>query len=238
MIVEADLDSAEMRVMCALAGDKPWKHTTTALDLFGRVVEKGSEEYTFAKAGTYRWFYTHPDKAPSLDPGQLRTYKVVVNPETLMRFSHVMNLKHPGIVQWKRGTIATLRNTGMAWTPFGRFRDLNWAIGHYDPKLKAEAENKALNWPIQGAIGDVIKRAYKRAWDHLETYRRFGRSARLVFQCHDSLGVYTQDDTEIPSIIQILKESIEVPIPELGGLLIPAEFKVGPSWGEVKPYTG
>ena len=241
MIVEADLNSAELRVVAILANDKPFlealaegrsPHVETAAELFGTAIGKESEEYTFAKSFTYRWIYTHPDKPPSGEGGQLRLYSVDVNKDRLTYMNERMNKLHPAIVQWKRGTLRELRTTRKVTTVFGRYRHFGWALSSWDGKLVAHAENASLNFKVQPVIGDIINNAFIRADTALHSF--LSEPYGIVIQNHDALVVECPVN-QVDAVKRVLCEAIEVPVPELGNAIIPAEFKVGPTWGEAKP---
>lgn len=242
MIIEADFDSAELRVLSYLARDEPFleilrnggkPHVRTAKVLFGRDVSKDEEEYVFAKSFTYRWFYSHPEKEVT-DVGQLRTYRVRITPELLKMATARMDHEHVAIVHWKKERIQALRATGKAFNPMGRYRDLSWATRSHDAHLQEHAEQIALNFPIQGTIGEVMNRAFVRAWDDIE---ESGLDGRLIIQCHDALLIHCPNEADAPIAAQILRTAIEQPIPELDGLIIPCEIKAGPTWGSVKAVS-
>jgi len=59
-----------------------------------------------------------------------------------------------------------------------------------------------------------------------------------IIQCHDELVAYTPDESEVPIIARAIKDSIEQPVAEMGGLIIPASIKVGKTWGHTEDYAG
>ena len=253
MIIEADLDGAELRVICALSGEQLWKHAETCDMMFrtGPVVDKSSDEYKFAKSSTFRWLYTHPDRPVSGEPGQLRTYKVNITQDTLARFSAMMGDRRPNITAWKRQQLQVMRSRKRVYNAWGRYRDLRWALITGDPALLQHAENVALNFPIQTAIGEVMDVAFVRAWDAMDaefysihpasaTYHqdfwcrdRRAADAWLWGQVHDSLAAFAGEPGQTERIVAIFRQAIEQPIPELGGLIIPADVKCLPTWGTV-----
>jgi hypothetical protein len=251
VIVEADLDGAELRVICALSGEQLWKHVETCEMMFGKLPPggKSSDEYKFAKSSTFRWLYTHPDKPISGDPGSLRTYKVNITYDTLSRFSGMMSDRHANITAWKRQQLQVLRTRKRVYNAWGRYRDLRWALMTGDPALLQHAENVALNFPIQTAIGEVMDVAFNHAWEVIDselygiapgdtlsfwTANRRAADAWLWGQVHDSLVAYAADPSKAERIARIFKEAIEQPIPELGGLVISADVKCLLTWGTVQ----
>lgn len=243
MIVAADLDSAELRVVAALAQDKSWldcfargdkPHIQTSTELFGSPQPKGSEEYTFTKSTTYRYIYLLPGKYPT-DSGSLRMYKVQLTPEDLAAMIRKLDRAHPAILKWKHKVIADLHRTKRATNIFGRFRDMRWALMANSRELREHAEQASLNWAVQTVVGKVMNRATIVLAAKLAKLRASGSFAGwLCLQCHDELGIYTPYNDEVPLAASLLREAIEQPIPELNGIIIPAEPKAGLTWGTME----
>lgn len=245
LIVCGDLAAAELRVFAALAGDDPWlecfatgrnPHLMTAAQLFGREVSKDEEEYTFAKSFQYRWIFLVPGAKPQ-GAGQLRMSKVTLTEDRLGAMVKTMERAHPKATVFKHSVITKLYATGKVWNVFGRFRDLSWGTKVWDPKVKAHVEQAALNWVTQTAIGHVINRAFLKfdRW-YEEAKAGLGFLGHPCLQCHDEIGAWIPDGCEEEALMvaRALKRCIEAPIPELGGMVIPGEIKMGPSWGAVK----
>ncbi len=237
MIVKADLSAAELRVCAVLAYDEPWledfaagrsPHLKNAAALFGRAVGKEEPEYTFAKSLVFRWIYTIPDKPPTMDPGQLRVGGMAIAPMMLQQFGERLNGAHPRIVLRKRKVIAELHKTGLARNPWGRYRDLRWALVTKDEKWVQHAEQAALNHGIQTSIGEVVDMALIRLHGELKAR---GLPAAIIAQRHDELVVETSKGY-LEIVAQLMRTAMEQPIEELGGLVIPCEVTAGKSWGE------
>jgi hypothetical protein len=64
---------------------------------------------------------------------------------------------------------------------------------------------------------------------------------KIINLVQDSI-VGVGEEKNIPFIMQVVKEEMEKPIPGLYykgiPLIIPAEFAVGPNWGEMKEVKG
>jgi len=244
--IVVDLSAAELWVIASLAGQRDLleqlrndesPHAATCAQLFGREIDKRTnpEEYVFAKSANYRWCYTLPDEALSMEGGQLRTNRVDVDPGNLARVTAWLNRRWSSIVAWKRRTIREVESTGFAYSPQGRFRDLRWAVKSHAKHLRHHAHRAAINFPIQTCIGDVVGDAFVEAWDALQQLNR--REARFVARLfaneHDSLAAIARPEY-VEEVSVIIKTAMTRPIATLGGLCIPAEVKVGPSWGEAR----
>lgn len=253
MIIEADLQSAELRVIALLAREPllldifardASPHKELARELFGRPIAKTDEEYTFTKSYHYRWCYSHPDKPASPDPGSLRTYRVNVSPAALARYTTVLNRRYPHIVLWKRQQLAELHRTKRVVNAWGRYRDVAWMFATKDEEWVEHVENLALNHPVQTAIGEVMGDAFVRLWDRLmgrydpqqvQLTLRKRPAVWPAIQCHDAL-ICVCPESAVDEVADALVWAIEQPVTELGGAIVPAELKVGETWGAVRPY--
>jgi hypothetical protein len=70
-----------------------------------------------------------------------------------------------------------------------------------------------------------------------ELAQEFGERSRLYFTVHDS-GIFNihggrRDPKVGVAAVQFIKQWMESPTDELEGFVIPAEVKIGPSWGQV-----
>lgn len=246
MIIAGDLDSAELRINAWLAKDGPMlkilaesgkPHLDTAYRLFGEHIskEKDPERYKFAKSFYYQYLYTLPGKIPS-DTGKLRLYTVEVQPEQLVKYTRALDKAHPAILADKKRAIADLHRTHKVCNVFGRYRDLSWGLFVWNAEVVAHVEQAALNFRVQTVIGTILNRAFVKLDKWFDEARANGLQGWPIIQCHDELVAYTPDKDEVPIIAKALKECIEMPVPEMDNLIIPAELKVGPVWGNCKEY--
>jgi DNA polymerase-1 len=141
-------------------------------------------------------------------------------------------------VQWQQETAARAKQDGYLVTPFGRKR---WFYTD-------TAYTESLSFLPQSTGADIVFRCmiglmYDRiGWKENDVsriipfYKALPRPANLLVQVHDSLvGDYPiQIEAEV---ISTLTSVMSQPWPELGGYAIPVEPKIGPSWGEGKPYV-
>lgn len=245
MIISGDLESAELRVASWLAHDTPFldifargekPHLKTAFDLFGKPFGKGTDEYTFAKSFTYRAIYTLPGKIPTIE-GSLRLNKVEITEDMLAQCQRRFDRAHPALLNWKRKVIADLEAQHKTVNIFGRYRDLSWGMFTWANDVKDHCRQAALNWQVQTVIGRRINDAFLE-WDRwFDDARAHGLQGWPCLQCHDELCAYTPDESEVPEIARTLKLAIERPISQMGNLIIPAEIKVGDTWGSTKEYS-
>jgi DNA polymerase I-like protein with 3'-5' exonuclease and polymerase domains len=102
-------------------------------------------------------------------------------------------------------------------------------------------------WYPQNIVGYLTTRWYVRIQRHFKQYKDFAvwtpanlRSAGfdVRLQVHDSIGIVVPDDREsISYAINVLRETGEQQvIINNEPLVIPVDFKVGSSWGELKDY--
>lgn len=95
------------------------------------------------------------------------------------------------------------------------------AVECYGTELKRAYTYKAMNRLIQGSAADMTKKAM------LDLYEE-GILAHT--QVHDELNISVQDKKECEKIIEIMKNCIELKVPNK------VDAEVGESWGEVVQY--
>jgi DNA polymerase-1 len=237
MLVEADLNAAELRVIAALSGDRRLgeafergesPHAENAAAMFGRPCPKGSEEYVFAKSFMFRFCYLPPGEPPSM--GKLRTYRVAISDADMARYLAVLERRYVGIVAWKRRTIERAWAERKVRNPWGRFLDISWAM-MAGPEYRRHIQALALNYPVQTSVGEVMDE------NIIRVHRALPRGARLIAQLHDALLVETPDALT-DAVVEVLDREMRWPIQELGGITIPPEIKVGPNWADMTPVSG
>lgn len=141
--------------------------------------------------------------------------------------------------RWQNQTAELAKKQGFLVTPFGRRRDF----------YTSSAYTESLSFLPQSTAADVIFRAmlglmYERVGWPLEKVLKVVRvakplpqPARLLLQVHDSL-VFECPAWMVDELVATVREVMEQPWPELGGLSVPIGVEVGDSWGEVEDYTG
>jgi DNA polymerase-1 len=95
-----------------------------------------------------------------------------------------------------------------------------------DPRLRAQAENVAINTPIQGTAADLIKTAMIRIAARI---REDGLRGRMILQVHDEL-VFDVPEDEIETVTALVREemegAIEMEVP------VVVDVGVGDNWLE------
>lgn len=124
------------------------------------------------------------------------------------------------------------RKHGYTETLFGRRRQFPEMKSSL-PYVRAQAERMAINAPIQGTEGDVIKLAMVRVDEMLAEVGALD-DARLLLSVHDELvyEIQTERLEEIAPRIQEIMEAV-IPTSELRGVPLTAVRKTGPDWGSL-----
>ena len=131
----------------------------------------------------------------------------------------------PGVKRWLDATLERARNEREVRTLYGRVRPLP-DIDAQAPMVRVQAENKAVNSPIQGTAADIIKRAMIDLHARLRTE---GLRARMLLQVHDEL-VLECPESELDQVRQLTRQSME----GAADLRVPlvADIGVGKTWLE------
>ncbi|MCX8229840.1 MAG: DNA polymerase I, partial [Planctomycetota bacterium] len=89
----------------------------------------------------------------------------------------------PGVRQWLDRTLESAEETGEVRTLFGRRRPIP-DLQSSDGRVRANAENIAVNSPVQGSAADIIKKAMIQIDARL---RAENFQAKMILQVHDEL---------------------------------------------------
>lgn len=138
---------------------------------------------------------------------------------------------YPGIPRYQRWSHQRCRDTGAARTILGRYRFLP-GIYAQNRRVRAAAERRAGNTPIQGSAQDICMLAML-AVDEDEELKDYGFSLRL--QVHDELvGVCkAKYAEEALARMGVLMESA-LPPDQFGGIELPTDGHFGMTWAEAK----
>ncbi len=130
-----------------------------------------------------------------------------------------------GIKNFVSETITQTKKEGFSQTMFGRKRFLPEIVSR-DPRIRAQAERIARNFPVQGTSADIMKMAMAK----LAKENVFNKESKLVLQLHDELVLEVKKD-KIKEIEVKLKEIME----KAAILNVPlkVEVHIGNNWGEV-----
>lgn len=125
------------------------------------------------------------------------------------------------------------RKHGYTETMFGRRRSFP-GITSSAPFIRAQAERMAINAPIQGTEGDILRIAMLEVQAYFDR-EQFGTDARMLLQVHDELMFEIKTeliDTVVPQLVIIMKhvfagkETHDVPVE--------VDVEVGENWGELR----
>lgn len=138
-----------------------------------------------------------------------------------------------GLANYLNETKSEAERQGFTETMFNRRRYFNGFKSPL-PFIRAMAERMAINAPIQGTEGDIVKIAMKNVYNYLQKEGLLG-DVRLILQVHDELVYEVKEkliEKVVPKIRKIMeavfegKETHEVPVV--------TEVEVGDNWGEMQ----
>ncbi len=221
--LSADYSQIELRLLAHLSGDEG------LLEAF----QAGDDIHRSTAA---RIFKVAPDEVTSL----LRSRAKAVNfgviygmgPQRLARetkvsldearsFIEQYFQTYPGVRSFLDRTVEEARDTGYVSTLLGRRRYLP-ELNSKDPRVRTQAENVAVNTPMQGTAADLIKLAMIRIDRRLRTE---SYASRMLIQIHDELLL------EVPSAESETLEALVVK--EMAGAMdLDVPIIVDTGWGE------
>jgi DNA polymerase I-like protein with 3'-5' exonuclease and polymerase domains len=131
--------------------------------------------------------------------------------------------KDPHLAEWKRKIRERIKSDRTLITPLGRKRTF---LG----RLNDNTYRAAYAFSPQSTVGELLQLALQ------DIYEKYSDWIEVLLNVHDEVISQVDDEPEtIDAAIRAIRSSMEIPI-SVGGkqLVIPCEFKVGPSWGELK----
>ncbi len=104
------------------------------------------------------------------------------------------------------------------------------------PFIRAMAERMAINAPIQGTEGDIVKIAMKNVHEFLQKEKLLD-DVRLLLQVHDEL-VFEIKETEIKKVVPKIRKIMEEVFAgkDTQGVPVMTEVEVGKNWGEMEDF--
>ena len=137
--------------------------------------------------------------------------------------------RFPGIRDYIRETLESVREKGYSETLFGR---KTWfpRIGSNNPNERAGSERAAINAPIQGTSADIIKRAMARMAPALADAGL--PQVRMLLQVHDEL-VFELPESAVEAATPVIRRVMEdAALPAVSlDLPLGVEIGTGTSWG-------
>jgi len=134
--------------------------------------------------------------------------------------------KFARVREWIEHTVEGARASGYVTTLMGRRRILP-EIGSNDARVRRNAENMAVNTPIQGSAADLIKKAMVEIH---RTLAERGLGARMILQVHDELLLEVPEE-EIDEATEIVRSRMEGAMTLRVPLVV--DLRPGRSWYEV-----
>ncbi len=206
VLLSADYSQIELRIMAHISGDEALRnsfllgedvHRRTAATIFGvepEDVDLGMRSR--AKAVNFGIMY-------GMGPHRLASDTGITVPEA-QSFIDAYFACYPKIKDYLDQSLELARETGVVRTLLGRLRPIP-EIHSTDGRVRSNAENMAVNTPIQGSAADMIKKAM------LTLHHRLGEEhpeSWLILQVHDEL-VLDVPESELSAVTQTVKEEME-----------------------------
>ena len=238
-LVALDYSQIELRIAAILAGDKSLidifkrgedVHRGVAIRVFGVNAEEVTAEMRRqAKVINFGILY-------GMGVNALRTNLGDDTPrEEAQQFLNAYFHTFSRLAEYLEETKAFAREHGYTETMFGRRRYFP-GINSGAPFIRASAERMAINAPIQGTEGDILRIAMIEAQEYIEK-NKFAKDVRTLLQVHDELVFEVKESRlkeVVPKLVDIMqgvfgeKDSKEVPII--------VEAKTGPNWRDLSPW--
>lgn len=227
VLLAADYSQVELRIMAHLAGDDLMRqafaagrdiHASTAAIIFD--VDEAfvtREMRSRAKAVNFGLLY-------GMGAARLARETGFSIPEA-KRFMARYFASFPRVEAWREQILEDARANGYVETLLGR-RRLMPDINSDAPRMRAFAENAAVNTPVQGSAADIIKRAMIHLEANLEASDLAGR---MLLQVHDEL-VLEVPLKELDATREMVREAMEGAV-ELS-VPLKVDFGHGRTWLE------
>lgn len=233
-LVAIDYSQIELRIAAILSGDEKLieifaagqdVHSAVAAQVFGVAEEKVDKEMRRrAKVINFGILYGMGVNAlrQNLGEGTSRA-------EAQEFFNAYFNT-FTRLAEYLEEVKGFARTHGYTETFFGRRRYFE-GIRSSLPFIRAQAERMAINAPIQGTEGDVMRIAMVRIHEHLAGAGLL-EEVRMLLQVHDEL-LFEIREGQVDAVVPTLKRLMEEAFPEreARGVPIVAEVKVGKNWG-------
>lgn len=141
------------------------------------------------------------------------------------------------LAEYLEETKAFARQTGYTLTMFNRRRHFP-GIRSGAPFIKAAAERMAINAPIQGTEGDILRVAMLKIHDYLHR-EKLTNDAKMLLQVHDEL-VFEVKDSKLKKVVPELKKIMESVLDdkETHGVPIKVDVEIGENWNDLTEWEG
>jgi DNA polymerase-1 len=223
VLLAADYSQIELRVMAHLSGDEHMRqafhdnrdiHAATAMRVFGVLPEMITREMrSQAKVINFGLLYGMGPQRLARETG--------MSLNEAKKFIDRYFRSFPTVKSWMSELLEEARKNGYVETLLGRRRRIP-EIQSANSRLRSNAENAAVNTPVQGSAADIIKRAMIDLEDKLEHSPLKGR---MLLQVHDEL-VLEVPESELEETIEVVRVAME----EAVKLEVPLKVDFG--WGK------
>lgn len=236
-LVAIDYSQIELRIAAMISGDKKliemFKkgidiHTGVASQVFKVSEDKVTKEMRrHAKAINFGILYGMGVNALKANLGGTR--------EEAQTFYNTYFETFDGVAKYLNETKSEAERKGFTETMFGRRRYFHGFRSPL-PYIRAMAERMAINAPIQGTEGDIVKIAMKNVHQYLEKEGLLD-DARLLLQVHDEL-VYEVREKKVAELVPKIRKIMEQVFEgkETHGVPVVTEVEVGNNWGEMESH--
>jgi DNA polymerase I len=229
VLISADYSQIELRVLAHLSGDEALIgafhrgediHEQTAARVFGP--DSGLDPYELrrrAKIINYALLYGKTPFTLARDIG--------VTQQAAQEFIDAYFEGFPRVGTYLAEIKARARETGEVRTLFGR-RLLVPELTSHNAQIRAEAERKTVNLPIQGTAADILKRAM------IDVHRRLRErhdEARMILTVHDELlfEVPRAQAAEVAELVRdVMEHAVTLDVP------LTVDVGIGENWKEAK----
>jgi DNA polymerase-1 len=230
LLISADYSQIELRVLAHLSGDEALVdafargediHDRTATKVFGASSGLSPHELRRrAKIVNYALLYGKQAFTLAKDIGVAR--------EEAQAFIDAYFAGFPSVRRFIEGLLQAGRETGVVKTMFGR-RRLTPDLNHKNYQLRAEAERRAVNFPIQGSAADILKRAMIDVHAALPSIA--GGRTRMILTVHDELLFEAPEDAAEESaeaVRDLMQNAVPLRVP------LTVDVGIGENWKEAK----
>jgi DNA polymerase-1 len=229
VLLGADYSQVELRILAHITRDEALMaafdasqdiHRATASQIFA--VEPGAvsaDQRRLAKVVNYGIAYGLGEYGLSVQAG--------ISRQEAGQFIRSYLERYPGIARYIEETKRSAEKKGYVETLMGRRISIP-EIASVNRSIRAAAERRAINAPIQGSNADFMKLAMARVADALAEHRL---ATRLILQVHDEL-VFEAPRDEVEAVGKLATEIMGSAYPLNPPLEV--EIKVGTNWCDVE----
>jgi DNA polymerase I len=230
VLISADYSQIELRVLAHLSKDDALIdafarnvdiHDRTAAKVFGQNSGLSAHELRRrAKIINYALLYGKQAFTLAKDIG--------VSREEAQAFIDAYFAGFPSVRQFIDGLLETGRRTGVVKTMFGR-RRLVPDLGSKNYQIRAEAERRSMNFPIQGSAADILKRAMIDV--HAALPKIAGGRAKMILTVHDELlfeAPQEAGEETAAAVRELMENAVTLNVP------LTVDVGIGKNWKEAK----